>query len=72
MISFEKEITGSGDDVSGVCWRALPGLGIICRLTNDETQLLSALGQSDPHAASRLLPLVHDALRKLAAQRMAH
>ena len=35
------------------------------------TQLLSALGQGDPHAASRLLPLVYDELRKLAAQRMS-
>jgi hypothetical protein len=34
------------------------------------TQLLSALGQGDPHAAGRLLPLVYDELRKLAAQRM--
>jgi hypothetical protein len=28
----------------------------------DVTQLLSALGQGDPHAASRLLPLVYDEL----------
>jgi hypothetical protein len=33
------------------------------------TQLLSALGQGDPHAASRLLPLVCEEPRKLAAQR---
>jgi hypothetical protein len=39
-------------------------------LTNDLTQLLSALKQGDPHAAGRLLPLVYDELRKLAAQRM--
>jgi hypothetical protein len=32
---------------------------------------LNALDQSEPHAASRLLPLVYDELRKLAAQRMA-
>jgi hypothetical protein len=38
---------------------------------NGVTQLQSALGQGDPHAASRLLPLVYDELRKLAAQRMA-
>jgi hypothetical protein len=37
---------------------------------NGVTQPLSALGQGDPHAASRLLPLVYE-LRKLAAQRMA-
>jgi hypothetical protein len=41
------------------------------RLMNDITQLLSSLGQGDPHAASRLLPLVYDELRKLAVQRMA-
>jgi hypothetical protein len=38
---------------------------------HDVTQLLSVLGQGDPHAASRLLPLVYEELRKLAAQRMA-
>jgi hypothetical protein len=38
---------------------------------NEVTELLSALGQGDPHAARRLLPLVYDELRKLAAQRMA-
>jgi hypothetical protein len=38
---------------------------------NDVTPQLSALGQGDPHAASRLLPLVYDALRRLASQRMA-
>jgi hypothetical protein len=38
---------------------------------NDVTQLLSALDPGDPHATGRLLPLVYDELRKLAAQRMA-
>jgi hypothetical protein len=37
----------------------------------DVTPLLSALGQGDPHAASRLLPLVYEELRRLAVQRMA-
>jgi RNA polymerase sigma factor (TIGR02999 family) len=40
-------------------------------LVNDVSQLLSALGQGGPHAASRLLPLAYDELRQLAAQRMA-
>jgi RNA polymerase sigma factor (TIGR02999 family) len=35
------------------------------------TQVLQALEQGDPHAAERLLPLVYDELRKLAAERMA-
>src|SRR5215471_1963580 len=36
----------------------------------DVTQLLSALGEGDPHAAADLLPLVYDELRKLAQARM--
>jgi hypothetical protein len=38
---------------------------------NDVTQLLNALGQGDPHAASRLLPLVYEELCRLAALRTA-
>jgi RNA polymerase sigma factor (TIGR02999 family) len=35
------------------------------------TQALEAIEQGDPHAASRLLPLVYDELRKLASQKLA-
>jgi RNA polymerase sigma factor (TIGR02999 family) len=35
------------------------------------SHILSAIGQGDPQAAARLLPLVYDELRKLAAQRLA-
>lgn len=38
----------------------------------DLTQLLDAAAAGDRHAASELLPLVYDELRKLAAVRMAH
>jgi RNA polymerase sigma factor (TIGR02999 family) len=38
---------------------------------NEVTRILSAIGLGDPNAASKLLPLVYDELRKLAAQRMA-
>jgi RNA polymerase sigma factor (TIGR02999 family) len=38
---------------------------------SDVTHLLSAIAQGDPHAASQLLPLVYDELRRLAAQRLA-
>ncbi len=38
--------------------------------TNDVTRFLSAAEQGDPQAAERLLPLVYDELRKLAAQRL--
>jgi RNA polymerase sigma factor (TIGR02999 family) len=39
---------------------------------NDVTVILSAIEQGDPHAADRLLPLVYDELRKLAAAKLAH
>src|SRR5260370_8726069 len=35
------------------------------------TQILNAIAQGDPQAASQLLPLVYDELRKLAAQKLA-
>jgi RNA polymerase sigma factor (TIGR02999 family) len=38
---------------------------------NDLSRTLAALEQGDPHAAERLLPLVYDELRQLAAQRLA-
>jgi RNA polymerase sigma factor (TIGR02999 family) len=39
---------------------------------SDVTRILEAIGQGDPRAAEQLLPLVYDALRKLAAQKLAH
>src|SRR6516162_4252039 len=39
---------------------------------NEVTQILSAIAQGDPSAASQLLPLVYDELRGLAAQKLAH
>jgi RNA polymerase sigma factor (TIGR02999 family) len=38
---------------------------------NDVTRILSAIEQGDVHAADKLLPLVYDELRRLAAQRLA-
>jgi RNA polymerase sigma factor (TIGR02999 family) len=38
---------------------------------SDVTRILSAIEEGDPSAAERLLPLVYDELRKLAAQKMA-
>ena len=40
-------------------------------MTNDITQILNAIEQGDPHAASQLLPLVYDELRRLAARKMS-
>src|ERR687884_384157 len=39
---------------------------------SDVTRILSAIEQGDPSAAEKLLPLVYDELRKLAAQKLAH
>src|SRR5262245_4958891 len=39
---------------------------------NDVTQILNAAQKGNPHAADRLLPLVYEELRRLAAQRLAH
>ena len=38
---------------------------------NDVTRILSAIEGGDAQAAERLLPLVYEELRKLAAQKMA-
>jgi len=39
---------------------------------SDVTRILRAIDQGDPRAADRLLPLVYDELRKLAAAKLAH
>src|SRR5262245_13107828 len=39
---------------------------------SEVTQILSAIEQGDAGASKKLLPLVYDELRKLAAQKMAH
>jgi RNA polymerase sigma factor (TIGR02999 family) len=39
---------------------------------NEVTRILDAIGEGDPHAAGRLLPLVYGELRRLAAQKLAH
>src|SRR5262249_22989882 len=46
---------------------------IYCRPNrmSDVTHILSAIEQGDPHAASQLLPLVYQELRRLAAQKLA-
>jgi RNA polymerase sigma factor (TIGR02999 family) len=38
---------------------------------SDVTQILHDIEQGDPQAAQRLLPLIYDELRRLAAQKMA-
>src|SRR5262245_39524047 len=51
-----------------------PGTETKCEAThsmNDVTSLLNAIELGDPQAAARLLPLVYDELRKLAAHKLA-
>src|SRR5262245_52784821 len=50
--------------------RIARGLRMLSSMS-DVTQILSAIEQGDRHAAEKLLPLVYDELRKLAAARMA-
>ena len=45
-------------------------LAILAFMT-EVTRILSAIEQGDPQAASQLLPLVYDELRRLAAQQLA-
>jgi RNA polymerase sigma factor (sigma-70 family) len=39
---------------------------------NEVTQILHAVAQGDQQAANRLLPLVYEELRRLAAQKLSH
>jgi RNA polymerase sigma factor (TIGR02999 family) len=48
-----------------------PAPGVSVSPMSEVTRILSAIDQGDPHAASQLLPLVYDELRKLAAQKLA-
>jgi RNA polymerase sigma factor (TIGR02999 family) len=43
----------------------------IIGVMNEVTRVLNAIEQGDPNAAAKLLPLVYDELRKLAAAKMA-
>jgi RNA polymerase sigma factor (TIGR02999 family) len=47
-------------------------LTVADRAASDVTRVLAAVGKGDRQASDKLLPLVYDELRKLAAQRMAH
>jgi RNA polymerase sigma factor (TIGR02999 family) len=45
---------------------------VILDFMSEITRILSAFEQGDPRAASELLPLVYEELRRLAAQKLAH
>src|SRR5262245_53625721 len=52
----------------------LPGASklVMLRRMDPVTQVLKAVGGGDPQVAGRLMPLVYDELRRLAAERLAH
>src|SRR6185436_19056254 len=52
------------------CWHCQRGDSILS-VMSDVTQILSQIEQGDPEAAEKLLPLVYDELRKLAAVKLA-
>src|SRR2546428_4054196 len=45
---------------------------LIWKQMSDVTRILQSIEQGDPKAAEKLLPLVYDELRKLAAAKIAH
>src|SRR5205814_3056287 len=52
------------------CWQSG---GRLCSLVMSEvTRTLSAIEEGNSRAAEKLLPLLYDELRKLAAQKLAH
>ena len=51
-------------------WRRRASLAILIAMS-DVTRILSQIEQGDPQAAEKLLPLVYDELRKLAAVKLA-
>jgi hypothetical protein len=55
----------------GVSWCCRGGLAILIAMSN-VTDILSSIEQGDSKAAEKLLPLVYEELRKLAAAKLAH
>src|SRR5271163_3582413 len=56
---------------SPIIWRN-PGTFGIRRGLSDVTRILESIEHGDPKAADKLLPLVYEELRKLAASKMAN
>jgi RNA polymerase sigma factor (TIGR02999 family) len=65
---------------NAACWKQPAGAGRLLgtprhlregKPMSEVSRILSAIEQGDPHAAERLLPLVYEELRNLAAQKLA-
>ncbi|HZR21834.1 MAG TPA: sigma-70 family RNA polymerase sigma factor [Verrucomicrobiae bacterium] len=61
-------------DRSPTLWKAAKGAGgsVMSGSSEQATKILDAVGAGDEQAAERLLPLVYDELRHLAAAKLAH
>jgi RNA polymerase sigma factor (TIGR02999 family) len=68
------QMCGRGGNLQPVSSRVLDNFSILhsIRPMSEATRILEAVQQGDPKAASELLPLVYDELRKLASHKMAH
>src|SRR6266700_3712956 len=62
---------GNGVTGSVVTVVRADGLGRPSAMT-EMTRILAAIDQGDPRAGEKLLPLVYDELRNVAAQKLAH
>src|SRR6476659_7104907 len=56
--------------VAQAFWLSLISLAMLMAMS-DVTRILSQIEQGDPQAAEKLLPLVYEELRKLAAVKLA-
>ncbi len=54
------------------CEATGPGVDSMSHESEQVTQILEAVGAGDTQAAERLLPLIYEELRRLAAAKMAH
>ena len=66
----EIQIAGLYSESASQCLPSLPRC--LKSQMHDATQILNQIEAGDPFAADKLLPLVYEELRKLAAVRLAH
>lgn len=65
------EMPKKTSDLSTIRLLEAPRRGILAPMT-EVSRLLTAIDAGDPQAASQLLPVVYDELRRLATAQLAH